>query len=414
MIATAVLVLLAPLARVSKNASSRKQDGNSAWSGLAAISQDGSAGIDRVDLWREDSYSGLPVASVKAYPVEGAAGTVFLVPQYHLDPSTQADDKRNDLAYKTQKEIYRIMRFMNERAGIDLAMIEGEMRGPVPSGKVDGWKRMVDSRNSLDGVTGKLRDVLAETTINESLESKVVQGLEGKNEKVNRRVMLSGATQVLVGEGGQVQVWGLENEGTIAASRPIIRDYVYLQDRIVQVSRGGSGKTAKDVSQGEKLALLAKLLGGSGSKNVPSSLDALKAQAQVQGNSEVSGLAAQAKEELGAWEAKTASGSKSYADLSRQTSNPYTGINSSRELKRRLAETEKQIKQIVIDQRNREAAENARYALAATGEEAGVVQFGSGHTEGLVQEMNRQGLSVVVVTPAAVAEKTYAELDRGN
>jgi pheromone shutdown protein TraB len=77
-----------------------------------------------------------------------------------------------------------------------------------------------------------------------------------------------------------------------------------------------------------------------------------------------------------------------------------------------LSKIEERIKEVVIDKRNREAAENARYALEETGKTSAMVQFGAGHTDGLVKEMNAQGLSVVVITSTLVAEKSYETLDK--
>ena len=66
----------------------------------------------------------------------------------------------------------------------------------------------------------------------------------------------------------------------------------------------------------------------------------------------------------------------------------------------------KEIEKVVIIKRNKEAAENFARALKQEGEIVGVLQFGAGHKDGLIKELNSQGLSVVVITPEEILNRS--------
>ncbi len=69
----------------------------------------------------------------------------------------------------------------------------------------------------------------------------------------------------------------------------------------------------------------------------------------------------------------------------------------------RSKDSARQIQAVVVDQRNKETAENFAKGLTAEKTEVGILQFGAGHKKGLVAELQSQGLSVIVITPNEVS-----------
>jgi hypothetical protein len=278
----------------------------------------------------------------------------------------------------------------------------------VAASKVEGWRRMVDLKNKMNRLADDLTAALLAVTINEPLEERVLEGVERKEQDVERSLMLKGAPQVLAGEGAEITLWGLENEQTLEESRPIIRNYVYLGDRLSQLRAGDSKSSMAQASQ--KLAPLLSMLQGK-RRSMVKDVERLAAEASLKGQQPVLGILAQVKSAVQELEVKTASGSASLGGPQR-INNPYKNETSRRKLESKKQQVEQQIQAIIIDKRNREAAVYARQALEQTGADEGVIQFGAGHTEGLVRELNEQGLSVIVVVPESAGEKSYDELDK--
>ena len=63
----------------------------------------------------------------------------------------------------------------------------------------------------------------------------------------------------------------------------------------------------------------------------------------------------------------------------------------------------KKLNEIVLNQRNKETAENFSKGLWETNNNVGVLQFGAAHTKGLIRELNKQGLTVIVITVDGVS-----------
>jgi nucleoside-diphosphate-sugar epimerase len=59
---------------------------------------------------------------------------------------------------------------------------------------------------------------------------------------------------------------------------------------------------------------------------------------------------------------------------------------------------------IGIDNLSMGSRENFADAMKEKGIKAGVLQFGAGHKDGLIKELNKRGISVIVITPLELAK----------
>lgn len=85
--------------------------------------------------------------------------------------------------------------------------------------------------------------------------------------------------------------------------------------------------------------------------------------------------------------------------------NPYKEVTDTGSLKEMITESEEKIQEVVIDRRNEETAENFKNGMIENNKKTGILQFGAGHEEGLIKELQNQGLSVIVVKPSEVLRR---------
>jgi len=57
---------------------------------------------------------------------------------------------------------------------------------------------------------------------------------------------------------------------------------------------------------------------------------------------------------------------------------------------------------VVVDQRNADTARNFVLMLEKTNSNVGMIQFGAQHRDGLIQELQNQGVSVIAITPKSL------------
>lgn len=69
-----------------------------------------------------------------------------------------------------------------------------------------------------------------------------------------------------------------------------------------------------------------------------------------------------------------------------------------------LKEKEQEIEKVVVEKRNLETSQNFTRILEQENKDAGILVFGAGHREGLIKELNRSDLSVIVITVDEVAK----------
>ncbi len=397
----------------------------------------------------------LPIADVAEFPADNAHGTVVLIPQNHRYPGTEINDPKNDSAEEAQSQIYDIEKYLHEQQGIDFVMIEGELYGAVPAQTIDKEKNLIAIRNDLVAGTDSLKSEMDGNPYLGLMGASVAMEAESVVDYVDRTIILKGSAYKLAAEGEDLALYGTEDPQTQAECAAIVRDYIYQQDQLAACSTqptyagvgsvdnanisdrlkaayevlkksltGGqvsaaapdpaaSGITGANLSHLFSIADLGGLLGGHGVQ-----LDAFQNQlktllATVQPGDQGSltqavGSLIDTVGRLIDWQNETeavASTAPSRSD------NPYASITDPAELKQMISDTEDKIESEVVERRNRETAEFYDQASLEKGEDIGILQYGAGHEDGLVEELNAQGLNVVVVKPDEVKRRELSGED---
>jgi len=163
--------------------------------------------------------------------------------------------------------------------------------------------------------------------------------LYGLTQLLEREIALAGAPYQLKARDKDLILYGAENEATYNYSADIVRNYVYLNDRRNQLENG-----------------------------------------TPQYNSIASRMA-----------------NPSQTSIPSRTNNPYLDINSLDQINSLIKQNEGKMNDVVLNQRNRETAQNFAKALSEENKNAGIIEFGAEHEKGLVQELNKAGISVIVI-----------------
>lgn len=371
-------------------------------------------------------YATVPVDNVRVTQAPNSWGTVLFFPQMHRMPGSTLDDAKNNVAATVQTQTYQILKYLlaQEPEAFDVVMVEGEITGAVPGEKKETLQRVLQERDSFSEQLGTVRDVFARKPFDAGIEKRILANAEGLLTKVNRRIILQGAPIALWAEGGSLGLMGAENKETLEESKTVVRNYLYLQDRIktmthaekqaVGLSMGASFTAPVAAAPASSYRLLLQML--TKRSSLEADLQRLAREAARDGDTETQQLlrtfrTASAKlqnEKLQESDAAVASDTPSHTTPSRLV-NPYATVTDMAVLKEKMKQSEKQINQLIIEKRNQETAENFSKALREQGETIGVLQYGAGHREGLTEALVARGLTVVQITPKAVAQAIAAE-----
>lgn len=374
----------------------------------------------------------LPIASVEIASDADDQGVVVFLPQYHRYPGSKVEDKRNDPGFAAQQELYAILKQTVEDAGIDTVFVEGEYVGAVADTNRDELSQRIVDLKTFEGQLAQAKTVLGPYMSPEDLERLLAQA-EATADHARRGIVLEGGPEKLWAEGADIVLYGTENAETREASAELVRQHVYLQDRMRQMTKTGSrygsaSQLFELFSDDLRTVLLQRLLSRQDTPGVSSSdqlhqlltrlgygaQESSPAQALSMLEEVKAGLPADSAEAgvfvetfKGSWEAllhepRVNSGTTS--KIPARTDNPYQHIEDKDELRRLMQDNERQIEEVVVERRNGETAETVAQTMRDQGEEVVVLQFGAGHEDGLVQALRAQNLSVVTVTPQVVAE----------
>lgn len=88
---------------------------------------------------------------------------------------------------------------------------------------------------------------------------------------------------------------------------------------------------------------------------------------------------------------------KDTQDRSKHLVRQYLSAQNTRTAE--FAEIKKAMQRVLIDQRDVETAYNMKRAMMTSKEKTGMLVFGAQHEEGLIRELKKQGLSVLVIAP---------------
>lgn len=333
------------------------------------------------------------VSDVKVNNVNNAKGIVVYLPQEHKDPTTSVDDPSNDNAIKVQQELYDVIKHLTKDGAVDLVMTEGELYGRVPEDRLSKLKIKMDASEKLEASLSELESLKSLDGLNPALLTNALNEAKLVKEKNKREIDLLEAPYKVKAEDESIILYGSENKGTYEKSASLVRKYVYLQDRLNQLQGGQNINSfnRQMPTAGPQIQDLLKQLKNSLTDQT-TALDELKKQGELNGNDEIVDACEHANEAINELtQNDNVGGTPSRLD------NPYQSVNNPYQLQVMLSQTEAEIGQVVIEDRNRETAVNFTDALLSENTDIGILQFGAGHTNGLIKELNQEGISVVTV-----------------
>ncbi|OGZ29214.1 MAG: hypothetical protein A2427_02960 [Candidatus Nealsonbacteria bacterium RIFOXYC1_FULL_40_7] len=202
---------------------------------------------------------------------------------------------------------------------------------------------------------------------------------------LDREITLAGAASMLKAKNEHVCLYGSEVKKTQDESAEIVRNYIYLEDRKDQLSGNSSKNSALSALQ---------IIGGfqdTPEKSLENDIHLMLSCPNFTLRQEAGELEQMYGKIEGLRSNKTVSSNP------KRTDNPYKNIYSIDKIDLLLSETESDINNVVVVKRNKETAENFARALKENDLNEGIIQFGAGHEEGLVEELNKLGISVITV-----------------
>lgn len=388
----------------------------------------------------------LPIGDIVIEKDEDDWGVVLYIPQYHRYPGSDVADTRNNPGQRAQEDIYLILQEVFTDVPVKLAFVEGEFAGVVNDEKRASLRERMDALSAFESEVAKVPEIFAGDMTEEELKELMTRADE-TIVFMRRALILEGAPENLWAEGADIQLLGTENEQTKAESAELVRNHVYLQDRLNAVSQQprvtqtgllGSFKLSNpqelmQLPVGERKAfmkqallkmilekfqgnaqvsemLLAKLGGLTSNKSsVADYLEKLEGFEatfyEKQAEDEaifMDGFVEQWKKLIAVPKAETADVK---TPLPSREDNPFSHIQDRQQLQLLMNQNEAKMKEIVVERRNHETAENVSRQMKELNENISLLQYGAGHTEGLVEELRKQNLSVITIVPKTVHDE---------
>lgn len=357
-----------------------------------------------------ENYTDLPVGKIEQFPVQNSVGTVFFIPQFHKNPGSSASEKINDSAKKAQEQIYQILSFLISKSVTSLVVTEGELYGEVPTEKIAFLTQKVEQRNTLSRTYLKLKEAFAKEGLSKEETQRFIEALDKELARIDREIILEGAPFKLKAEGVNLVLFGAENKETREKSKILVRDYLYLQDRLSQVQTSanldrsyaaGSLDPTNPISfGGDKYKELLELLSYKPTGPDFSSVEKL---ARSQGKQNLAEIIQETKAAFTSLHDNRPQ--KALVSAPSRQDNPYKNITDKESVQHLINQQESAIEKIVVDQRNKETAQNFLKALADNHQASGILQFGAGHAKGLIEELNKVGLSVIMIAPEEILKR---------
>ncbi|GEM_PF-3480250 len=343
--------------------------------------------------------SSLPIQDIQFDLVPGSQKTVLFFPQIHITPGTDSHDATNNQAEQQQRETLQVLNTITASTPLRLVMLEGEMEGPVEGQKLRAIQKKLSVHEQMIAASAQVTQALQQSPYSSTEVHTIQKELDKELRRSERELLLLGAPYLMnTNPNTPIVYTGAEQPTTMEKSRILVREHLYLQDRLAQVRQQTphtSSLGQSFLSQNTQEQLLQQYLKHI-SKPAPSlviftektkdlklkkALDHFISLAKVQENTSVP--------------------TRQQSAPSR-ANNPYASLSSAKQLQELLTKNEQEIKALVLEQRNKETAENARKLLEQTSESVLVLQYGAKHEEGLRRELLKQGMSVVTVKTNAL------------
>ncbi len=363
------------------------------------------------------NYSKIPDSKTAYYPAANSKSMAILIPQTHKYPGSNSSDASNNSATIAQEQIYEIVSHLQTNYGINLVMVEGDLKGIVPEQKIDDIKNKIQLKEKFSKAVSAIKEN-DNGKINSSFYT-LSQKLIGL---IERDVILAGAPLKLMAEGKKLAIFGAEDLPLQNQSAEIVRDSIYLQDRLAQMQNNGINRSATNPGTNitqlrESLVktLLQKLSKTNFNNNVQKTegfnASSLKSELTLvkfvsNKDEKLSPLVEEAANIYGEIAEAYNSTKIDTTTMPSRANNPYMTVTDSSKIQGLIKKNNEKLQDIVVDKRNTEAAKYFAELLKSQKQTAGVITFGSYHEEGLIKELNELGISVLTITPNEVTQRS--------
>lgn len=329
-------------------------------------------------------YDGLPVHDVKTYTTEQAVGTIIFLPQYHQLPGSTVDHPRNDKAERLQKELHAVIERIVEETPVRTIAVEGELVGPVATSEKEEVAALLKLQRELQEVRSEI------ARVDSGQSAALLKQADELAATIARHIYLKGAPQVVWAEGRDVRLVGTEDSATREQSSTIVRNHIYLEDRLAQLNSKplarAPRKTTANLNALSRNQLLQKLL--LNATIAPTAASTLTDPRLTESQTAITRIAN---------ELKTMNRASSAKNGPSRADNPYQKETNTAKLRTMLQASEANINTVIIDQRNRDTVQSLRNTLQQNNEQTIMLQFGAGHQESIIEEMRRNNLNVIVI-----------------
>lgn len=340
-------------------------------------------------------------ANVKKYEVANATATVVYIPQIHKDPTTQANDPKNNNAAGIQKEISGMLDKLVDDHNITYVMDETDLYGPMPADKVakvkEGHKNIREARESTDKL---LKNYIAAGG-SQSTADQIKSASEKKIASYERNINLTGGAAVLAANNPKAHVYGSQNAATIKDASRQLQNIIHMENRMKELQPKGSTKrpAASKASASSSSSVFSML--GRGSTSVKVNLQPVSALAASKGDQGLKDDVADTQNKLS--KLSTSSSFETSKPASSQPAsakqNPYQNETNLQKLTKEHDAAVAAFMKVAKDQRSQEAADNVVKMMKDNGQNVSVLVMGQQHEDQLVEMLNKQGVSVIVITP---------------
>jgi hypothetical protein len=368
------------------------------------------------DISDPNFYKSSPVAKVETFEADNSWAKVIYLPQYHKYPGTEIKDPKNDRALIAQKETYVILEKILKTFPIKSIMVEGELKGEVANKKKNNIKEKIVIAKQLEEGLSSLKEIFRQNEKEGRIYNDALKNGEKLLSELNREIYLAGAPYVLWSNIDDIELYGSENSDTITLSRDLVREHLYIQDRMLAVQNNNfiaqnieRPTTTFNYETNNTNTLLMQLLKTNNDphEELHKNLDRLKDSNQNKAYPkmllQIDKLLETCELYMKHEEQETNNIRLSSVPAPSRTDNPYKNIFNPQELNQLLKQNEEKIDSVVVNRRNAELATNFSELLKSKNENIGILQFGAGHLEGLIEEFNKLGITVIIVTPNKVA-----------
>lgn len=353
------------------------------------------------------TYSGLPVESSTLYNTTSSRGVAILIPQSHRYPGSEVEDSINDTAMVVQNNIYKLLSFLTHTFSITTIMAEGDPYGPVDPAKLS----RIAEQNQSDVILGSSVQALqSEVAKDERLmrfSKDLVNQSTAVHNSTSRALILEGAPYKLKAEGANITLYGSENMETVEEGKLVVRDYIYLQDRLAALSQETEAEQLAPQNDLASIQALMNILSpAQPTDRLLKTLNSLERVLTTNPKDTVQSLISSTRQSLERMtEALKAPNNQQEEIAPSRSNNPYANETNRTALEEKRQVLEAKITDVVVNKRNEETAEHFSQMLEAERTQIAILQYGAGHEAGLVEELQERAISVVVIRPKGLKQE---------